>query len=53
MTSEIKDRSPGLAAMARLRERLTELADRAAWVTDDRARRHLLDRVADLLKILG
>jgi MoxR-like ATPase len=53
LSSEIKDRSPGLAAMARLREQLTELADRAAWLTDDRARRHLLDRVADLLKILG
>jgi MoxR-like ATPase len=53
MTSEIKNRAPGLAAVARHRERLTDLADRAAWVTDDRARRHLLDRVADLLKILG
>jgi MoxR-like ATPase len=53
ITREIKDRSVGLAAMARLRERLTDLADRAAWLTDDRARRHLLDRVADLLKIMG
>jgi MoxR-like ATPase len=53
MATEIKERKPGLAAMARLRERLTDLADRAAWLADDRARRHLLDRVSDLLKILG
>ena len=32
----------GLAAVARLRERVADLADRAAWVADDAARAHLL-----------
>ncbi|QDV35067.1 AAA family ATPase [Tautonia plasticadhaerens] len=38
----------GLAAAARLRERLAELSDRAAWVGDDAARRHLMGRVSEL-----
>jgi MoxR-like ATPase len=42
-----------LLALARLRERLAELADRAAWVTDESARRHLLERSGRLLERLG
>ena len=42
-----------LAALARLRERVATIADRAAWVADDPARRHLLDRVARLLEKVG
>lgn len=42
-----------LAALARLRERLTELADRANWVVDDEARVHLLGRIEQLLVRLG
>jgi MoxR-like ATPase len=53
LSGQIKDRSLSLAATARLREELGSLADRAAWLTDDRARRYLLDGVAELLKILG
>jgi MoxR-like ATPase len=50
---EMQDRTLGLAAMARLRERLTELSDRAAWLTEDEPRKHLTGRVRELLKRLG
>jgi MoxR-like ATPase len=39
--------------VARLREQLAEIADRAAWLTDDAVRKHLGDRAGDLLKRLG
>jgi hypothetical protein len=39
--------------VARLRERAADLADRAAWVADDAARAHLLERTSRLLKRLG
>jgi MoxR-like ATPase len=42
-----------LTAVAGLRERLGELADRAAWVADDKHRSHLLGRAGQLLKRLG
>ena len=42
-----------LLALARLRERLSGLADRAAWVVDEKARRHLLARSGKLLERLG
>jgi MoxR-like ATPase len=42
-----------LVAAARLRERLAELADRAAWVRDEAAREHLLGRSGQMLKQLG
>jgi MoxR-like ATPase len=45
--------APSLAAVARLRERVGDLADRAAWVSDISARDHLLTRTAQLLKKLG
>src|SRR5262245_10915857 len=42
-----------LTTLARLRERATDLGDRAAWVTDAPPRKHLLDRAGELLKKLG
>jgi MoxR-like ATPase len=42
-----------LASVARLRERVADLADRAAWVGSDRSRQHLLDRTGKLLERLG
>jgi MoxR-like ATPase len=42
-----------LTVLARLRERLTDLSDQAAWITDEASRRHLLDRASRLLKRLG
>jgi MoxR-like ATPase len=53
ITLEMQDRSLGLAAMARLRERLAELSDRAAWISEDEPRKHLTGRVRELLKRLG
>jgi MoxR-like ATPase len=41
-----------LLALARLRERVGELADRAAWVVDEKARRYLLERSGKLLERL-
>jgi MoxR-like ATPase len=43
----------GLLAVARLRERVAALADRAAWVRDEAGRRHLLERTGKLLQRIG
>jgi MoxR-like ATPase len=51
--AESKAGTIGLAAVARLRERVADLADRAAWVTDEAARTHLLGRTEQLLRRLG
>jgi MoxR-like ATPase len=53
MSAEVRGPSLGLAALARLRERLTDLADRVAWLSDDAARRHLTDRIGEILKRVG
>jgi MoxR-like ATPase len=53
VAAEIGDRSLGLAAMVRLRERLTGLADRSAWLPDETTRRHLASRTGELLRRLG
>jgi MoxR-like ATPase len=50
---EIQSRSLSLAAVARLREQLADIADRAAWLADEAARTHLVGRAGDLLKRLG
>jgi MoxR-like ATPase len=50
---ELQADGHGLLALARLRERVAGLADRAAWVRDDDARQHLLQRSGQLLKRLG
>jgi MoxR-like ATPase len=42
-----------LVAGARLRERVAQLADQAAWVGDEQARRYLLERTSKLLERLG
>jgi MoxR-like ATPase len=47
------DRPLSLVAAARLRERLAGLNDRAAWVADEAARKHLLSRAGQLLDRLG
>jgi MoxR-like ATPase len=47
--------APGqsLTALARMRERLTDLTDRAAWIADEAERNHLLNRGGQLLRRLG
>ena len=48
------DRSPtSLAAAARVREHLTAIADRSAWIADERVRRHLVQRAGQLLEKIG
>jgi MoxR-like ATPase len=42
-----------LADLARLREQVARVADRAAWVIDDAARRHLTEKAAALLQRIG
>jgi MoxR-like ATPase len=44
---------PKLVEIARLRERVQSVADRAAWVHDATTRRHLLSRSGKLLEKLG
>jgi MoxR-like ATPase len=41
-----------VSAIARLREQVTDLADRAAWVPDDAGRKHLLDRTRHVIEQL-
>jgi len=42
-----------LADLARLREQIGRVVDRAAWVSDDSARRHLTERAGSLLQRIG
>jgi MoxR-like ATPase len=44
---------PKLVEVARLRERVQELADRAGWVTDPAARGHLTAMAGAILERLG
>ena len=53
IASEVRDQSPGLAALARLREQLGSLSDSTAWLADDAARRHLADKIGELSRQLG
>ncbi len=52
LTAELNLEGLGLVALARLRERVGNLSDRAAWVTDDNTRKHLLGRTAGLMERL-
>jgi MoxR-like ATPase len=51
--AELRAGASSLAAIARLRERVTDLSDHAAWLLDDAARGHLRERTARLLERLG
>jgi MoxR-like ATPase len=42
-----------LLDLARLKERVGDVADKAAWVRDETARKHLLEQTARLLRRLG
>jgi MoxR-like ATPase len=50
---ELQTNGRSLAELARLRERVTDLADRAAWVPDDAGRKHLVGRAGALLQKIG
>jgi MoxR-like ATPase len=49
---ELEGRLP-LTALARLKERVADIADRAAWLLDARSRNHLLERTRKYLERLG
>jgi MoxR-like ATPase len=49
----LKDRTLSLATAARFREQLGTLADSAAWLADQAVRRHLVDKIGELLRRLG
>ncbi len=49
---ELSADGQSLTALARLRERVADLADRAAWVTDEETRKHLSDRAGRILQRL-
>jgi MoxR-like ATPase len=42
-----------LLALSRLRERVADLADRTAWIVEEKARKHLLERSGKILERLG
>jgi MoxR-like ATPase len=50
---ELNGEKPSLTVLARLRERVTDLTDRAAWIIDAASRKHLLDRAGKILDKLG
>jgi MoxR-like ATPase len=50
---EIAGGNGSLTALARLRDRVASLSDRAAWISDEAIRKHLLGRAAGLLDRLG
>jgi MoxR-like ATPase len=49
----ISDGPKSLAELARIREQIGGIADRAGWVGEEKPRRHLLDRVGRLLDRIG
>jgi MoxR-like ATPase len=51
--AELGRGTPGLAAVARLREHVAGLADRAAWIEAESARAHLRRRAAEILARIG
>ncbi len=51
--AELAGEAPGLSKLARLREQVTALADKAVWVADQGHREHLLSRTRVLLEKLG
>jgi MoxR-like ATPase len=50
---ELQTNGQSLTELARLRERVADLADRAAWVREDAGRKHLVSRAGTLLQKIG
>jgi MoxR-like ATPase len=53
LEKELDGDKPGLGKLARMREHVTGLADRALWVADQRDREHLTERSRKLLERLN
>lgn len=52
LEAELTRDGHSLLALTRLRERIADLSDRAAWIVEDEARQHLLARSGELLQRL-
>ncbi len=50
---ELDGGAPSLSAIARIRERVVDLADRASWLAEPGPRGHLRKRAAEILERLG
>ncbi len=53
LEGELQKGKPSLTTLARLRDRAGQLADLAAWVSDETSRKHLLTRAGKVLERLG
>ena len=50
---QLHDKTLSLTALGRLKERIADLADQAAWLADAKSRNFLLDRARSCLERLG
>jgi MoxR-like ATPase len=50
---ELAQDKPSLTMLARIRERIADLADEAAWIPEQANRKHLLERTSTMLERLG
>jgi MoxR-like ATPase len=50
---QLEDKSLSLAALTRLKERIADVADQAAWVPEPSSRKFLLDRARQCLERIG
>lgn len=53
VSEQLEDKTLTLVALARLKDRLTDLADQAAWVPAEKDRNFLLDRARKCLEKIG
>ena len=53
LEQQMQEKHLSLTALGRLRERLGELADQAAWLSDARSRQFLLDKTRQCLERIG
>jgi MoxR-like ATPase len=50
---QLDEKNLNLTALSRLKERVADLADQAAWLTDAKGRTHLLERTRKCMERLG
>ena len=51
LEEQLNGETPGLGKLARLREHLNSLADRALWVADQRHHEHLIERLRNFKQV--
>jgi hypothetical protein len=50
---QLADKTLNLTALARLKDRLADVADQAAWLSEPNVRKHLLERTRQCLERMG